>query len=291
MSVTSTANRFRGVVVPMMTPFTAAGSIDTPAVGRLVEHLLADAASDGIFPLGTTGESSSIPFDDKIRLVREVVRLVGDRATVYAGIASNCFTESVALAKSFADLGVAAVVAHPPAYYPLDDDEIEAYFDQLAAAVPLPLVLYNIPATTRHAIALDSVDKLRRHQNVVAIKDSAGDANRITELLKRCGGRGGFPVLLGSSPIFPAGLRAGGVGLVPSGSHLVPKMYQRMMRAADAGDFETVDACHLEASKACEAYLAGRSLSRSLAQLKFLLEQKGLCSRHVLPPLRTIAAV
>ena len=90
-------------------------------------------------------------------------------------------------------------VAHMPSYYPLNNAQIESHFLRLADSVPLPLVLYNIPATTHHSISLDSIDRLRKHPNIVALKDSAGDRDRLSELFKRTGGRGGFPVLLGST--------------------------------------------------------------------------------------------
>ena len=282
---------YRGVFVPMITPFTPAGAIDEPAIGRIVNHLVAGGVN--VFPLGTTGESASIASDDKRRVVEAVVKHASGRATVYAGIAGTCFRESVELAKAFEQLGgngrsgVAAVVAHPPSYYPLGDDEIESYFLRLADTVPLPLVLYNIPATTHHSIALDVVDRLRRHPNIVAIKDSSGDRPRLSEMLKRTGGRDGdFRVLLGSSASFSHGLRAGAVGLVPSGGHLVPREYQAMYEAAMAKRWDEVERLQHETDAVCAQYLKGRSLAQGLSALKAVMEQRGLCGRTMLPPLK-----
>jgi 4-hydroxy-tetrahydrodipicolinate synthase len=268
----------------MVTPFTPAGGIDEPAVGRIVDHLIAGGIG-GIFPLGTTGESASIHTDDRRRLVAATMKHVNGRAVVYAGISGNCFRESVDAATSYKALGVAAVVAHMPSYYPLSDAEIEAYFLRLADSVALPLVLYNIPATTHHSISLDSVDRLRKHANIVAIKDSSGDRPRLTEMLKRTGGRGGFPVLLGSSAAFTHGLRAGGVGLVPSGAHLAPAEYQAMYEAAMHDRWDDVERLQHETDAICAAYLKGRSLPQSLAVLKALMEKRNLCSRTMLPPI------
>lgn len=277
--------KYSGVVVPICTPFTPAGSIDEPAVGRIVELLVSNRIA-GIFPLGTTGESSSIPADEKLKMVEAVVRHTNKRSMVYAGIAGNCFRESVEAAKAYQQLGADAVVAHMPSYYPLSNQEIEEYFRQLADAVPLPLVLYNIPITTHHSIALDVVDRLRSHPNIVALKDSANDAERLTKLLKMTGGRGGFPVLLGCSAQFTHGLKAGGVGLVPSGAQLVPAEYQSMFEAAMKNDWPTVESMQVATDNVCKQYLHGRSLPQSLAVLKALMEKKGLCGRTVLPPLR-----
>lgn len=280
----SVSTQYRGVVVPMVSPFTPDGAIDEPAVARIVDHLVVGGVS-GVFPLGTTGESVSIPTGEKRRLVAAVVRAVNARSMVYAGISGNCLRECIDATVAYRDLGVDAVVAHPPFYYPLRDDEIEAWFLRLADALPLPLVLYNIPSTTRQEIALDVVDRLRRHERIVAIKDSSSDPRRIEQLLRRTGGRAGFPVLLGASPLYPLGLRCGAVGLVPSGAHLVPELYHAMYLAAMSDDYGRVDALHQKTSAACQAYLHARTLPEGLAKLKAILETRGLCRRTMLPPI------
>lgn len=275
----------RGVVVPMVSPFTADGRIDRPAVGRVVERLVG-AGVAGVFALGTTGESMSIPAVEKPRLVAATVEAVAGRATVYAGISGNCLEDSVEAAQVYRDSGADVVVAHPPFYFPLSDDEVYDYFAALADQVALPLVLYHIPATTRQMISIDVVERLSRHGNIIGLKDSGGDAQRLADLLSRTGGRGGFPVLLGSSALFTDGLKLGAVGLVPSGAHLVAEEYQVMFEAAMTGDWATVERLQRSTDSTCASYLKGRSLAQSLAKLKLLLEQQGLCSRMVLPPLR-----
>lgn len=276
---------YRGVVVPMVTPFTPAGSIDESAVGRIIDHLLAGGVK-GVFVLGTTGEAASIHPDDKRRLAAFAAQHVAGQATTYAGIAGNCFRESVEAAQAYRAMGIDAVVAHPPSYYPLSDAEIEAYFLRLADSVPLPLVLYNIPATTHQTIALDTLDRLRQHPNIVAIKDSANDPPRLAELLRRTGGRGGFPVLLGSSAIFAPNLKLGAVGLVPSGAHLVPELYQSMYQSAMQDRWEEVERLQKQTDATVAKYIKGRTLGASLAVLKAMLERRGLCGRTMLPPLR-----
>ena len=275
----------RGVVVPMISPLTPAGAIDEPAVGRIVDHLVAQGVH-GIFPLGTTGESASITVDEKRTLAAATARHAKGRATLYAGIASTCFRESVDAAAAYQQLSFDAAVAHVPSYYPLDDDEVEAYFLRLADAISLPLVLYNIPATTHRSIPLNVVDRLRRHPNIVAIKDSAQDRHRLTELLQLTGGPAGFPVLVGSSVNSAHGLRHGAAGLVPSGGHLIGDKYRQMFDAAMADRWDDVERLQQETDDTCAKYLHGRTLGQGLAAMKALLEQRGLCGRTMLPPLR-----
>jgi 4-hydroxy-tetrahydrodipicolinate synthase len=193
--------------------------------------------------------------------------------------------ESVEWSAAYKKLGVGAVVAHVPSYYPLSDEEIEKYFLRLADQVHLPLVLYNIPVTTHHSISLDSIDRLRRHPNIVALKDSAGEPKRLTDLLQRTGGRDGFPVLIGNSSVFTLGLKNGGVGLVPSGGHLCADLYQSMYEASVTQDWKIVERMQEETDKVCVQYIKGRSLGQGLAVLKALLEKREICGRTVLPPL------
>lgn len=276
--------KYHGVVVPMISPFTPAGTVDEPAVERVVERLLSGGVH-GIFPLGTTGESMLIHRADKRRLVTSTVRAVNGRSMVYAGISGNSLRVSLELANDYAGLGVDALVAHPPTYYELFDAEIEAYFMRLADEVKLPLVLYNIPQTTRHSISLDVVDRLRRHENIVALKDSANDPARLSALLQRVGGKDGLPVLLGCSAQYAHGLKAGGVGLVPSGAHLVPDKYVALYNAAMRHDWARVDQLQKETEDACRPYLAGRGIGQGIAALKAMLERQGICGRTVLSPL------
>jgi 4-hydroxy-tetrahydrodipicolinate synthase len=281
------SHKYRGVVPPMITPFTPDGAIDVPAARRIIDHLIAGHAS-GIFVLGTTGEAASIPDDQKTKLVETMTEHVGNRAVKYAGISGNCFRQQVDAANEYKQLGADALVAHVPYYFALNEKEIEAYFLRLADSIALPLVLYNIPSTTHHSIALSTLENLMRHENIVAIKDSSGDVLRLTDLLKLTGGRDGFPVLLGSSATYWHGLKQGAVGLVPSGAHLVPEQYHAMYLAAMEQNWSEVDRLQKETDAVVAQYLKAGSLGRGLAVLKALLEQKGLCGRSMLPPLQTL---
>src|SRR5438067_2486554 len=109
-------NKYRGLVPPMITPFTTDGAVDVPAERRVIDHLIAGGAS-GIFVLGTTGEAASIPNDEKTRLVAAMAEHVGRRAVRYAGISGNCFREQVEAANEYKKIGVDALVAHVPYYF------------------------------------------------------------------------------------------------------------------------------------------------------------------------------
>ena len=268
----------------MITPFSSpAGEIDQAAVARIIAHLSAARAS--IFLLGTTGESGSISRADRRRLVALVTNNVPEGTLVYAGISGSCFRESLEEADCWAQLGVAAAVAHVPGFYPLDDDLVLRYYEALADRVPLPLILYNIPATTHHSLSLDVVDKLSRHPRIIGLKDSEKNLDRLKTAIRLFGERSDFSFLVGWAAQSATALEQRADGLVPSTGNITPGLYQCMYQAALSGDF--IKAAHLQCvtDRISALYQERRSLSRSLAALKALMSQLELCQPHVLPPL------
>src|SRR4030042_1649515 len=118
--------KYAGVVVPMVTPFTEDGKLDTQSAIRIVNHLC--KAGTIPFVLGTTGESASIPDKMKIELVKTTMKHVHKGTTVFAGVSNNCFETSISLAGEFSECGMNAVVAHLPSYFPLSADQMQKYF-------------------------------------------------------------------------------------------------------------------------------------------------------------------
>jgi dihydrodipicolinate synthase/N-acetylneuraminate lyase len=278
---------FQGVIVPTVTPLRDSTRIDTDAVGKIVDYLLANGV-DGIFPLGTTGEAMSIGVPMRSEMVRATIKSVAGRVPVYAGISSNVMNESIDAAREYADLGADAVVAHVPTYYALEASEIESYFLKLADESPLPLVLYNIPATTHHMMSIESVVKLSKHANIRAIKDSAPDGKRAVQLIKSLGD---FPMLLGSRVCFAEGLKAGAAGTVPAGAHLMPAEYCAMYDASVDKDWAEVDRLQAVTDQGMAAVLGTRGVGQSIAVIKDHLAARGLCSSQVMPPLCSVEAL
>jgi dihydrodipicolinate synthase/N-acetylneuraminate lyase len=275
----------RGVIVPIVSPFHEDGAPDTAAVKRLADYLIA-AAVDGIFVLGTTGEAESIPPEDKPILIRAAVNAVAGRAPVYAGVSGNSLRQSVELAAECRDLGAAAVVAHPPFYFPISDRELEIYFRKLADALPLPLILYNIPKTTHITIPPEIVERLSRHGNIVGLKDSAHDLLRFKGLAKQFSNREDFSLLCGCSAYFGEALELGAHGLVPSTANYAPDPFVEMCRAAHRQDWREVAAQFAISQPFTARFQEGRSLGDSIAALKQILAEMKICGKTVLPPLR-----
>ena len=276
--------KHHGAVVPLVTPATAAGDVDEPALDKLIDFQLAGGV-EGIFVLGTTGEGPSVPRASRLRTVERTVARVRNRALVYAGIGDTCFADSVLAAKQYFRAGVDAVVAQPPVYFPLQPQELLGYFTSLLEAVAGPLIIYNIPSTTRASIPLEVLEKLLGHPRLAGFKDSENDAKRLEELLRRFGHAPGFSIFIGVGTFMAKGLKLGANGIVPSVGNLIPDVCHQLCASAPDGDGAESDR-HAERMAAVAAlYQKNRTLGQSLAALKAALQLQGLCSSHVFPPL------
>ena len=278
---------YRGVIVPMVTPFTADYKLDEPAVRRIIDHMIAGGV-DGIFVVGTTGEAASLSRTMRARLVELAVEQVAGRCTLYAGISDNSILGSIEAAEEFHRMGADAVVAHLPSYYSLSEDEQLYYYTFLLERIDTPLVIYNIPSTTHMALPIPVIQKLAENPKVVALKDSTNDLNRMAELMKTFAGK--LPVLVGVTALAGKTMKMGAAGFIPSVGNWLPRICTALYAAARSGDWAAVDAAQARQDEACRIYQTGRSIGQSLAALKAAMSVAGLCGPTVLPPLKTLEA-
>ncbi len=274
--------KYSGVVVPMVTPFTNRGEVDLKGVGNLIEHV----ASNNCHPfiLGTTGEALSISLKMKMDYLKKAIEVNKGRGILYAGIASMCLEDSVEMAKLFFDEGVDVVVAHLPCYYKISDDSIRRYFIELADRINGPLILYNISATTHMSIPISVIDKLSRHPNIVGLKDSERNEERMLTLLKKFSNDQSFSYQLGWAAQSLEFLKNGGDGIVPSTGNAFPQLYYRLYQAIQKGDYQKAGEIQQLTDKITEIYQKDKLLSESLPGLKVILECLGLCEANALAP-------
>ena len=275
--------KYTGVIVPMVTPFTEALAIDLNAVEKILDTFL--KANVSPFVNGTTGESASISEAQKAVLVKATVEKVQHKTLVYAGISGNCLQESIDNAKKYADMGADVVVAHIPFYFPMSPDQMLRYFAQLADKVPCPLILYNMPITTKQSIPLNVIDQLSRHPNIAGTKDSEKGIERLDESLKLWSDRTDFVHLTGCALQSAYALQHGSDGLVPSTGNLTPKLYRDLYESAIAGDFKKAFELQDKTNLISEIYQKDRNLSQSLHALKVMMSAYGLCRPFVMPPM------
>jgi dihydrodipicolinate synthase/N-acetylneuraminate lyase len=275
-----------GVVVPMITPFDGQGRIDTKAVEAIIDSLV--KAEVAPFIIGTTGEASSIVMSEKREFVKIALNAAGHKAKVYAGISSNCFNESVDMAKEFFDLGIYAAVANLPSYYSLTEYQMLSYFEHLAEAVPGPLVIYNIQATTHMSIPLEVVEKLSHHPNIYGLKDSEKSIPRQQQAAEMFKDREDFSHLLGWAAYSAQCMLNGSDGFVPSTGNFVPKMFKDLYDAGLRNDAERAFKLQKETDEIAAVYQKDKTLGQSLAALKTMMNEINLCLTTMLPPLTTL---
>ena len=280
--------KYRGAVVPMVTPFTAQGTLDTPALDRLVDALLGGGV-EGIFVLGTTGEGAHVPRPLRRQLVAQTVQRVQRRAQIFAGL-GDIGGADVSEANEFFHAGADAVVAHPPIAEKIPAAGLQAWYESLLARLEGPLLLYNMPSTTGLSIPLDAVEKLLGHARLAGIKDSENNPQRQEELLRRFGGKQNFSVFVGVGALMEKGLKLGADGIVPSVGNLIPEVCRELCAAAQKADWNTAEQLSARMNSVAALYQNGRNLNESLAALKAAMHCRGLCAPQVLPPLRNVSA-
>lgn len=273
-----------GVIVPLVTPLTADRKLDEAALRRLIDHLVAGGVQ-GVFVLGTTGEGPSVPRAMRARVVHVAVDQANRRIRVYAGIGDTSMSDTVAAAVEYRRLGVDVLVAPLPGYYRLTPDEQFHYYSDLAECVSCPLLLYDIPSATHNPLDLRVVEHLRVFQNVVGIKDSSGDQERLSTLLNAYAGDSEFSVLVGDTSLATFGLKRGADGFVPSTANLEPGLCVRLCAAAETGDWALMEELQRQIDELTAAFMSGATTGQGIARLKKLMNERGLCGVSVFPPL------
>ncbi len=280
--------RPRGVIVPLVTPATPGGDVDLAAAARIADRLAAHG--HGIFVLGTTGEAASVAATQRVPLVETVVHTAAGRVPVYAGIGDHNVAQSIEAGRRYLALGVDAVVALVPGYYALTPADMRDYFQQIHDGVAGPLMLYNIPVATHHSVPLDVVEALADLPHIIGFKDSEGTAGRWEEAVQRFRGRDNFALLMGIAAKGTAALRGGFDGVIPSGGNLMPAEWATWWHQIEAGDWNAAAASQERFDKINQILQRGTTLGHHLAGLKFALSCQGLCTPHMLPPLRPLNA-
>ena len=280
-------SKYRGVVVPMVTPVTQDGRLDVESVERIIDFF----AHSGVSPLlmGTTGEGNSVGLADGQLFVETAVKAAGGRIMIYAGLTGNCFEEQVRQAEVYTALGADVIVATLPTYYALTPDQMYDYYKTLADCITGPLMLYNILATTHMSIPVDIVRQLAEHPNIVGLKDSERDLERMAQCIEIAKGRDDFAYFCGWAAQSAHSLELGGNGIVPSTGNFVPEMFQQLFNAAVVGDMETANRLQDETNEIAKIYQKDRTLGQSLAALKVMMQTKGLCEPWMLMPLTRLS--
>jgi 4-hydroxy-tetrahydrodipicolinate synthase len=223
---------FSGALVAIVTPFRR-GGVDEKAFRRLIEFQI-ENGTNAIIPCGTTGESATMSHDEHKRVVELAVKAVDGRVPVVAGTGSNSTAEAVELTRHAHKAGADAALMILPYYNKPTQEGIYLHFKTVAKAVPLPIILYNMPGRTGINAQPETVARLARIKNIVGIKEASANMEQIARIVELCGD--GFDVLSGDDAMTLPIMAVGGKGVVSVASNVVPKQVAEMTAAWLKGD-------------------------------------------------------
>ena len=211
---------FHGVFPYLVSPIDAAGEVMADVLARLCEDLI-DAGVHGLTPLGSTGEFAYLSWPQKRRVVEVVVAAAAGRVPVVAGVAATTNADAAFQAREMQAIGCDGILAILEAYFPVPDDGVFDYFNAIAEAVSLPVVLYTNPNFQRSDLSLPVIDRLSHIPNIGYIKDASFNTGRLLSIVNRVGDR--MKVFSASAHIPACVMLIGGIGWMAGPACLVPR--------------------------------------------------------------------
>jgi len=224
-----------GVFPAATTQFNPDLSIDFDASQQVLDALIRDGVH-GLVVLGTCGENNSLEADEKRKMLKAAVEVVAGRVPIIVGVSELTTTRAAAFAKDAEALGANALMALPAMVYVPTEAELEAHFRTVAQASGLPIMLYNNPPAYRAAITLGVLTRLADEPTIVAVKESAPDTRRFTDLARAFGDR--FILMAGLDDVALEGLILGARGWISGLTSAFPQESVALVAAFDRGDLE-----------------------------------------------------
>lgn len=226
-------DQLEGVFCAMVTPTRADGGVDREGTERLVEYLL-DNGVTGLVPVGGTGEYTALTPAARREMTEVTVRAAAGRVPVVAGVLSPGYGEAVAAGLDLAAAGADALLVLTPFYATSTQERIREYFRRYAAAVPVPVLLYEIPSRTNVALDPATVEAMVDDGSIVGMKACNTSLSQFVGVMRRVGDQ--IAVMSGEEPFFATHVAMGATGGILATSNLVPRLWNAVQEAARGGD-------------------------------------------------------
>jgi 4-hydroxy-tetrahydrodipicolinate synthase len=223
-----------GVFPYLVSPVDAAGRVKTGVLAKLCDDLIG-AGVHGLTPLGSTGEFAYLNSEQRTAVVQTTIEAARKRVPVIAGVAATATADAVAQAKNYQRLGADGILAILESYFPLKDEQVEAYFRAIADAVDIPVVLYTNPQFQRSDLSLDTIAKLATPPRIRYVKDASTNTGRLLSIMNRCPD---MKVFSASAHIPAAVMLIGGVGWMAGPACIVPRQSVRLYELCRTGRFD-----------------------------------------------------
>ncbi len=222
----------------MITPFRE-GKVDEQRLREQVEFQIKNGI-DGLVPVGTTGESPTLDFKEHARVIELTVQYAAGRVPVVAGTGANATTEALELHQIAKRVGAPACLSVNPYYNKPTQEGLYRHFMTLADRVDLPIVLYNIPGRTGVTMSAQTVARLAKHRNIVAIKEATGDLNMASEIHALCD----IVIVSGDDSLTVPIMSIGGRGVISVLSNVIPSQIKTLTKLCLANQYDQASALH-----------------------------------------------
>lgn len=245
---------FGPILTAMVTPFKDTGEMNYPVAEKLAQHL-AEHGTDTLVVCGTTGESPTLTWQEEYEFFQVAHNAVANKAKVIAGTGSNSTREAIEATQQAAKLGLDGALLVVPYYNKPPQEGLYEHFRTIAAAVPnFPLMLYNVPGRTGQNIEAETVARLAKIDNIVAIKEASGDLDQVSQIRRLTPPE--FAIYSGDDSLTLPYLSVGAAGVVSVASHLVGESLQKMVVAFSSGQPQVATEIHLQLLPLCKALFA-----------------------------------
>lgn len=230
------------IITAMVTPFDKKYNLDLDSCGKLLNYLIDEQSSDGILLSGSTGESSTLDDDEKIKLFKFVKDNFGDKVKIIAGTGSNDTRHSIELSKEAEKIGVDCLLLVAPYYNKPSQRGLFKHFEAIASEVKTPIILYNVPSRTSSNISSKTCVELSKIDNICGIKEAGSDIRQISEIIRDTGED--FLVYSGNDGDTLPILSLGGYGVISVASHIIGNEIKEMITSFKRGDFRKAAKLH-----------------------------------------------
>lgn len=223
--------KMQGLYTALVTPFHN-GAVDYDKLTRLVEMQIAGGV-DGISPVGTTGESPTLSFEEHERVIATVVQLVNGRCKILAGSGANSTAEALHLTRHAKADGADFSLQVAPYYNKPTQEGLYRHFATIADSCDIPIVIYNIPGRSGVSVSAETIARLVKNCNIAGVKEASGSVDRVSEILDLCD----VPILSGDDALTVPMMSVGAVGVVSVASNVIPKEMKRLVDVCLAGNY------------------------------------------------------
>ena len=267
--------KFHGSITALVTPFKS-GKVDEKALQKIVRHQI-EHGTDGLVPVGTTGESPTLSHEEHHRVIEVVIDAAEGKVPVIAGTGSNSTEEAVSLTAFAKKAGADGALLAAPYYNKPTQEGLYRHYEKVAKSVDLPLILYNIPGRSVVNISPETIVRLAKIPNIVGVKEASGSMDQASHILSLCD----ITILSGDDSLTLPLLALGGKGVISVISNVLPGTVSEMVDAYFAGNHEKAKELHYKLFPLCRAMF----IETNPIPVKRAMKLLGFCSDELRLPL------